>query len=555
VNDTGGRSHSKIFSELYKHLRVFNPDVPESAERVDPLLRMLLQVYSYQLAQIDSQLGKTWSVAKEALVKAVCPYPSRCPIPAQTIVKCTPVDPVVDIDPDVKFFHREEREGGKIYFFSPLVSTRLIDAEVSKILLMVGKSVVDVGPSVEDQRARSRSIAQVQQKTQSESRLHVGIKFSGPRSAMNGALMFVHAARDLRLALRWSDWHRCLNDGRTDMESHFCPGTTGGIKEILAGDTGRNWGSLRDDTDIFGELEDSFVVLPSGYSTPWEAGSPDPSLVETCTRVGIDVSADDKLYWLTIHLPKETRLSLFDGHLDMRFDTAVAINRSEISRKKHTAGNRYVEIELPEKLDSILGVESVVDSRGDEYVARGQDLAVDPRYMYTLDERENRLVIMLDFSIWTEPIPEEIRITYSLTDGVSANGISPGGINSFYESHPGVSDVTNLTTTRGAVPAKSTDQILMEAGIRLRQRDRALTFEDIVAWAKTYDSRINEVKCSNGVERLEGILRRCVVVDVTVDSEEFHGDKEIEVLGNRLSRFLKERSAVNSQYLVRILKT
>ncbi|MCX6826249.1 MAG: hypothetical protein NTV06_03115, partial [candidate division Zixibacteria bacterium] len=136
------RTPEKIFSDMHRELRVWNPQIPESPERLDPILRILLQLYAHQLSVIDKRLDMVWEMAANSLIRAVCPESRRWPIPASTVIRCQPIDPVVEVDPHSRFFYKEKREGGQTFFFSSLRKERLISAEVKHIYLTMGGSVL-----------------------------------------------------------------------------------------------------------------------------------------------------------------------------------------------------------------------------------------------------------------------------------------------------------------------------------------------------------------------------------------------------------------------------
>ena len=173
---------------------------------------------------------------------------------------------------------------------------------------------------------------------------------------------------------------------------------------------------------------------------------------------------------------------------------------------------------------------------------------------YSLEERHERLVLWFDFSSSIDLPPDSISVSYSVTVGVSANAIAAGKIVELYESHPGIEAVENVIPTAGAIPAKTDEQVVTEASARLRSRDRALTFREISNWARTFDPRIKNVSCENGVERAGRGVRRCIVVRVKINGEEFHSDDETSLLQTRLTSFLKSRSPVNTQFKVEITK-
>ncbi|MCK4373340.1 MAG: hypothetical protein KAW61_09335, partial [candidate division Zixibacteria bacterium] len=124
------RSAERIFAQMHRELRSFNSEIPESSERLDPILRILMQMYAGQLASIDSKVGHTWDVATTSLIRSLAPECRRWPVPAFTVMRCQPTDPAVEIDPNTRFFFKEKREGGQTLFFSPLRTERILAAEV-----------------------------------------------------------------------------------------------------------------------------------------------------------------------------------------------------------------------------------------------------------------------------------------------------------------------------------------------------------------------------------------------------------------------------------------
>lgn len=48
-------SNNEIFARMHRELKRFAPDIPESLDRLDPILKMLLQLYSSELADIENE--------------------------------------------------------------------------------------------------------------------------------------------------------------------------------------------------------------------------------------------------------------------------------------------------------------------------------------------------------------------------------------------------------------------------------------------------------------------------------------------------------------------
>ena len=95
--------------------------------------------------------------------------------------------------------------------------------------------------------------------------------------------------------------------------------------------------------------------------------------------------------------------------------------------------------------------------------------------------------------------------------------------------------------------------MVTEAALRLRSRDRALSFDEISNWVSTYDSRILDVECAKGIQQGKYGVRRCIVVRASVDGEKFYSDGEVALLRQRLEHVLKSRAPVNTQFTVEVV--
>jgi len=537
---------------MHRELRVWNPDIPESPDRLDPILRLLLHLFSSQLAHIDGRISGVWEVATNSLIRSVCPESMRWPVPAFTVMRCEPVDPVVDVDPHVKFFYRETREGGQTFFFSALRHERLVAARVRQMYLRVDDSIIDLSPQTgDDVSMTSRPRPSV--KTGACHKVYLGIDHDGSPDDFAGAAIFLKGMPDVLKQLRWGQWYPGSHFGGFYEDSGFCPGLHGSL-DVMFSPEGHHgeWGGLRTGAELFRSLEDSFVILPEKFTSTWEAGPVDPETVDHLRAGGIDTPEEELLYWIRLDLPAGGDKSKLYSGFEVYFNCFVAVNKNELTLFKHTGGNRLVEIELPENLDNILEVTNVVDSAGREYVSRHLVGADTSQRFYSPEERGDRLVLWFDFSSVMDLPPDSLTVNYSVTPGTDANGIEAGKINDLYENHPGISSAVNVIPTGGAIPAKTEKQILTEVAARLRNRDRSLSYPEICRWAKTFDPRISEVTAESGVERFARGVRRCIVVSVSIDRSEFYSESEVALLRSRLTEFLKARSPVNTHFRVEI---
>lgn len=549
----GSRSQAQIFRDMHRELRAYNPETPESAERLDPIMRMMLEVYAHQVERVDGRLDQTWQVASSSLIKSVCPERGRRPVPGYTVMRCRPVDPVIDVDTHTRFFYKEKRAAGRTFFFSPECESRVIQAHTRKIYLCQNETVYDFSPQVEGEyTAETPRLATT---ASGQWQIYLAVDYSGPPSGLQGATVFLTGVKSALNQMRWGRWYPGAQDSTFYSDSGFCPGLTGSVEDVLGGgSTGTDWGGLRTGRDLFIDLQDSFVVLPSEFTSTWELSQTNNDLARRCKDNGVSLPPEgESFYWIRIDLAERGDKKVFEQQpLGFYFDCLVATNKNELTLFKHTGANRLVEIELPEEIDSVLEIVAVVDSAGDDYRSL-HDLEADPHLpVYVMEERKHNLVLWFDFSDMIDTPPDSITVTYAVTAGTAANGIEAGRVSDLYESHPGIDAVENVIPVTGAIPARTQEQLLTEVSTRLRQRDRATTFRDVTAWTRTFDSRISDVGCRNGIERSGRGVRRCIIVRVTINPEEFFSSDEIELLRRRLIHFLKVRSTVNTQYVVEI---
>jgi hypothetical protein len=555
MNSEKPRTAEEIFRDMHRELRSWNAEIPESPDRMDPILRIMLRLYASQLASIDSKIERTWKSASDALIKSLCPESMRWPAPAFTVMQAEPSDPVIHVDPQTQFFYKEERDEGHTFFFSSLRTEKLIKARLTNVYFAAGGTILDISPPPPDS-TQVTSRPQPSAFSGRDAAIYVAIEHEGPADDFENCIMFLQGNEEALKQLKWSKWLPGI-DGDFYEEGCFCPGLAGAIDDLFStgGDT-IDWGGLRKSSDLFKPLENNFVVITGDFVTSWRPGNPDRSFMDGSAGAALTLPENsDKLYWIKLLLPSGGDRSVFQHPFKMLFDCFIAVNKYERTLFKHTGGNRLIEIEIPENIDNVLEIISVIDSNGKNYVPRHEALTAASSKFYTLYEQKDRLCLWFDFSSEIELPPDSITVNYSTTSGTDANGISAGKINELYQNHPGIHSSRNIIPVSGAIPAKTNEQIITEVSARLRGRDRAMSFDQLVSWVKTFDKRILQVECGKGVMRTEGGLRKCVVVTVTVRDKDFYSDDEIDLLKVRLGSFLKARTSINSQFKLEIAKT
>jgi len=546
------RSQEELFTAMHGELRRWNSEIPESPDRLDPILRLMLQLYSSQLATIDRRLDHVWETASHSLIRALCPDSLRWPVPAFTVMRCEPRDPMVEVDTHTRFFYKEQHEGGQTFFFSSLRHEKILSAEVKHVFLKSGDDFVNISTSP-SKSSMSDTQSSIALSADHSDQMYIAVDYDGPTLNFRDAVMFLKGSPDVLKQLQWATWYPGSNFGTFYEDCGFCPGLSSTMERIFkAGGKQMDWGGLRTSRDLFAPLANSFICLPENFADTWEIGPPAKDLSGYLERREADLASDkSRFYWIRIDLPRGGDKSLLRMPVGVYFNAFVVVNKNELTLFKHTGGYRLVEIEIPEDITNILEITRVVDSNGRDYFPR-HEVADREHGSYTLEERDQRLVLWFDYGSEIGLPPDAITVNYNITSGVRANGIEAGRINELYENHPGLLSVENIVPVGGAMPSKTTEQIVSEVSARLRNRDRALGFREIANWALTFDPGIKKAVCVNGVERAARGVRRCVVVTATVEGQQFYSDEELDLLKFRLRSFLKARAPINTQFRIEI---
>lgn len=552
MNEHRSRTKEQIFSDMFRELRAWNKEIPASPERMDPILRILMQLYANQLEQIDGRVNRLWDVATSSLVRSVCPDSGRWPVPAHTVIKCNLVDSSTEADVHTRLVYKEQREGGQTFFFAPVRNEKLTSAAVTSALLQSEGNLMPMATA----GSTSSSAMNTPVSASGARHIFLVVEWSGLGEDLVDTTVFLRGKPEALSQLQWSHWVP-WGAGGFNLPGAFVPGAADTIERMFGEPDGRPrlWGSFRSSGTIFDDLRDNFVVFPESFTSRLKpVTATDPALVDAGLTLPEPSEPGVRQYLFRLDLPpRGDRRALLDG-VSIDFGCFVAINASEQTLFKHTAGNRVVDLWLPDPIESVLNIRRVVDSRGNSFMPRYEVKYGEATQTYTIEERNGRLCLWFDFSSRMDTPPESLTVTYAVTNGGAANGIEPEVITELYESHPGIDDVRNVLSVRGAVPAKTEEQIVKEVSTRLRSRDRAVTFADVADWTKTFDRRIQSVECENGVQRTSAGVRRCIVVGIYVSERDFYSDEELELLKERLTSFLKARSSVNVQYQVEVIR-
>ncbi len=545
------RTEQEIFSAMHSELRHEMPDVPESPERLDPIVRTLMKLYAKQLSTIEKRIDKVWDVARNSLIRSLYPEAKRWPVPAYTVIRCQLKDPSTVVDQTTKAIYRDDREGGETLFFTPAGPRALVSTTLRHLLIGSGSTFVDLAvrtsaDDAADSRHRMHTVP---------NRAYIGLEYDGDLREFRDSLIFLGGELSATQQYRWGRWIPADESGNFNSSAAFIPAEVSSIDRIIGvkESSALDWGGMRSTQNLFGTLESRYVIPAPKFLSVWQRKSASEETAAAAFGSGIELHESKQgLLWIRVDLPEGGDKSGMLHPMPIYTDTYVAFNRNDLSVFCHTAGNVIVELEIPEPIDNIVEISRVRDSSGDEYTSVKHSGVRDHSLSYAVEERDDRLILWFDYSSRIQPPPDSIVVDYKVTAGRAANGISPGKINDLYENHPGIESCTNVIPSAGAIPAKSLEQVVTEATARLRNRDRALSFLEIGNWARAFDPRIRNVSCSNSTQLTDRGVRRCVLVRLRLDMDQMHSRDEIQFLKHRLGEFLKSRAPLNSNFTVEV---
>ena len=299
-------TYEEIFAEMHRELRTWNRDIPESSDRLDPILKIMMQMHAHQLSRLDQRIDIVWEKAKESLIRTVCPESMRWPVPAITVMSCQPEDAVVEVDPHTRFFYKEQREPGQTFFFSSMRKEKVLSAKVKYIFLRNDDNFIDLnefstGDTMHGLKSSQDSVID------GVSRLYIAVDYEGSTSNFTDAGIFLKGNPDALKQLQWSNWYPGSNFGSFQEDSGFCPGKNNALEAMFSNSGERvDWGSLRSTADLFPTLTNSFVRLPGQFISTWEVGPIEQKLMEFLNRESHPLADESgNLYWIRVDLPQK----------------------------------------------------------------------------------------------------------------------------------------------------------------------------------------------------------------------------------------------------------
>lgn len=553
---TTDQSKEQIYEQLLREMKYWFPEIPASSDQLDPVIRLLLGTFAHQIEKLNQKINATWDQTFVSLVRSVFAEGLRWPVPASTVMKVDPTDQIVELDPTVRFLYRDEKEERNLAFV-PLGKTKLLNARLASAYYLTEKGLVPVMPGGGDPAGGDQESAggaadtgPIPPSSSPRHRLYLGIRYQGSSADFVNVPLLVHTDQEAIHQIRWSKWCLSSAEGYFPEDGSFCPGVDSGQGPDSA-DPGRKTftflGGMFDAGDLFKSLTDRFFYLPPARLARWGKCQIPNDLQKLVSPASLQDQGREaeRLLWIRMELPDRGDKTSFSSLREVYFNCLVVVNKNDLTSFRYTAGNRLLEVELPEESSTILGIDSVLDSNGRDYQSRLNLSSDKTPFGYVTEEREGRLALWFDFTNYPGAIPNSVSIRYSTTVGPLGNGLEAGKIEQLWESHPGIKGATNILPTGGGMPAKSPEELLSEISSLLRNRGRAVSFEEIQRWAELFDSRVTSAECENVIRKGPQGASRCTRVNVRLEPGGFYSEDELRLFRERLERFLRERSLIN----------
>jgi hypothetical protein len=544
------KSKEEIFRELIQDARRFWPDLPDTQERMDPVLKILFGAFACQFESLYSSLNETSEQIFEAMARHMYYDALRSPTPAVTILRFDPTDPGIEIDELTSLIYTEERGREKRpYYFSPVARSHLVQATPAKLFLLKEEGLSDLSPRIQEKGLESKNpqFISIPKETCNEfcggrKVLYLGLKTTEGLDVLPDFNLFFDAPEKTLAFLRWGEWIPSDTEGIFSPDGRGVPGKA--IFDLT-------WHVKnppliphhRSPEDFLSDFEEYFFPV-RGLVPSYTPRDLQQLLGEKNEEV---LESEESLAWLKVILPPEaTEGSLLEIR-GIHPNCIPAVNLFHQTHTHVTQGLPLVEMTLPDPLTKVYRIDEVRDSEGRVYENRLNASDLQSPLLYSIREDGERPCIVLYFDK-DQNVPERVQITYSITEGEEANKIEPGLITDLYDKrrHPGIENVTNITRSAGGQSAPTREDLLRGFTHLLRNHSRGITSRDLEDLTLSFDLRIQKAVCEPGVDRGPKGARRCINMRISVGESAFPTQGEKEIFSKRLQTYLKERSPINT---------
>jgi len=522
---------------------------------MDPVIHMILKAMAVRLKEVNDKINDISNSIIRDLAFRLFFDGLLHPIPSSTILKfvCGQTQTSIDSTLEAYWINTSIRQS-PVFYFSPVESHSIYPVEAAVALVKTADTakVLWCNPlwRGKNQFLAGLNLSNIEYNVDEKDTLYIGLIRNGPEIQIPAHELFISGSPELLGMLRWGRWS-CTEDGR-QFAKPFYPGT----EAVKRAEKEKNipklsvWGHNFFPYEHIEEYRDCFFSVPSG-----KAGKVPEDLKAAFhgQEPGFWESVEP-LYWIKIEFNKRIARQTLDSFELTATNCVVAINAHGQKQSNFYNGPGAMTIELQAPAGEIYEIISVDDNHGRLYsnvYTLDQEGDYDCRYVPRIKGN------LLELVVNPPPqgiLPDRFYVHYRTSNGVAGNGILPGLINALYNPQPGIESVINLTTSKGGVNAKSFDDMVGIFMQVLKSRNRAIVAADYESLALAFDQRIKSAEPRLGSSIRNGILYRCVEIELDLGEYRFEPAEEGRLFLARIQRYLESRSPMGTVVVAKFAK-
>lgn len=477
------------------------------------------------------------------------------PIPSSTILKfvCGQTPTTIDNFLEAYWINTSTRQN-PTYYFSPLESKTIQPVE-AVVALAKTSDLADVLWCNPQWRGKNHfltnfNLSNIRYSVDDKDTIYIGLKRNGPETPITALDLFVSGSAELLGLLRWGRWYFTENESLFGRPYYPGEEAVSEIEKEKAKPQMSVWGHNYFPHDHLKEYRDYFFAVRGG-----NAGKIPEDIKTAFSGQEAGFWNDvEPLYWVKIESDKRIAKSTLKTFELAATNCVVAINAHGQKQSNFYNGPGTMTLELQVSAGEIYEIISIDDNHGRVYSnVYALDREGDPDCRFIPRINGNQLDLIINPPMQGAP-PDRFYVHYRTSSGITGNGILPGLINALYNPQPGIESVVNLTVSKGGVNAKSFDDMVEIFLQVLRSHNRAIVATDYESLALAFDQRIKSASPRLGSSIRNGILYRCIEIELDLGDYKFEPADEGRLFLARIQRYLESKSPMGTAVVAKLAK-
>ena len=469
------------------------------------------------------------------------------PIPASTILKYTTGSSQTDIDDSTEACWVNTAVKPSItFYFSPVESKTLfpLEAVVALAKNSDGSHILWTDPQWPGKNhvLSNFDVSNENADIDSNDCIYIGLKLFSDDNEVPAADLFIHSSPELLGLIRWGRWSFTQAEDVFSKPDFYGKASLKNISRKKPAPEISLWGHNYFPQEHKDEYSDFIFNIPGG-----KISNPPFALRQTFSGQSRNFWEDiEPLYWIKIEFDRKVPSNVLKSFVLTATNCLVAVNSHFQKQNFFYHGPGPMTLDLQSPANEIYDIISISDNRGRLYSnVYGSAAADNPECRYIPRVHGDFLQLMI-IPPPEGPPPDRFSVEYKTSADQLANGIVAGNISSLYNPHPGIESVINLTDTRGGVEARTFDDMIAAFPHVLKSHNRAISFSDFESLALVFDKRIKSAKAKLSSTSRNGIILRCLELEVNLGGYKFEPPEEGQLFLARLQNYLETRSPMGT---------